>query len=341
METTAQDANQAEQRFRELLGCLDESPRDADLLVQVGTAALDLARPREGFLYLSRALELDPSKRSLLPKLRACAAPEELPALQKLMRRPGRFTEGLAGVFSYPFRGAGVGMLILGSLFFYGIRVITSLNFFPMVGLFVGLIMFGYLSMWFIDVAKKTAYWEEEPPHWPDPSMWTDLMSDWAKIASAYVASFLPVIVLTSYLIGSGSMGVAQDIGQEDAVARWEAGFMAFVAIFYVVFGVLGLAYLPMALMANVLLGSCFAAWNPVFVVRSAWRIKKEYAIAAAVFLALSAASAVAEAIVTATELMIFAGVVVMFIEIYTMVVQMRLLGLLYGMTQTRLAWFR
>jgi len=339
--TTETKATEAEERFRELLGCLEEEPRDVDLLIRTGNAALELSRRPEAYLYFSRALELDPSQRHLLPKIRAVAEPEDLPTVMKYARRPGTFAEGLKGVFQYPFRGAGLGMLILGSLFFYGIRVVASINFFPLVGVFVGVIVFGYLAMWLMDVAKKAAYWEDDPPHWPDPSMWTELLTDWAKIVSAQVVAFLPLILMTGYLASTQATGLFDEAGDPDLVGRWDAGFVVFLLSYYVFFALVGFAYLPMALMANALLGTPWAAWNPVFVVRSLLRIPREYALCAVVFAGTWIGSGIVEMLIMSHELALFLGPIVTFLEIYVMVVQMRMLGLLYGIRQTRLAWFR
>ena len=101
METTTID-NGKQERFQQLLECLGERPRDVDLLIQVGNAAEGLARPREAFLYLSKAFELDSSKRFLIPKLRACASPEEMPRIQTLARRPAKFLEAIGESFSFP-----------------------------------------------------------------------------------------------------------------------------------------------------------------------------------------------------------------------------------------------
>lgn len=340
MPATPQAAPEAEARFKELLECLEENPRDLEVLIGLGTTAQELGRRMEAWLYYSRAMELDPTQRFLLPKLRAVAGPDDLAKVAAYERRPESFLKGIVPSFTYPFRGAGLGMLIVGSFFFYGIRLISTVNFFPLIGAFVGVVVFGYLAMWFIDVCKRAAQWEEEPPHWPDPTMWTDLIQDWAKLVSAKIAAFLPVIVMTVYLASTEATGLLNDAGQPDLVGRWDVGFVIFLVVYYFVFVIAGMLYLPMAMMTNSLLGSPWHAWNPVLVVKSILRIPKDYLLCSAVFAGIWILALAAEAIISANDLALFAGPVVTFVEIYAMCVQMRLLGLLYGLKQTRLNWF-
>jgi hypothetical protein len=162
--------------------------------------------------------------------------------------------------------------------------------------------------------------------------MWTELLADWSKIVSAQLAAFLPLLGMGAYLFASGAM--------ETPPTRWDEGFLLAVGAYVLFFGVLGLAYLPMALMANALLGTSLAAWNPVFIVRSIVKIPREYFVCVAVVAGLTIASAVAELAISGAGLFLGGGIAVTFVELFTMGVQMRMFGLLYGWRQARLRWF-
>lgn len=326
-----------EEQYQELLDCLTECPRDVDLLIRTGFMAYEMDRPGEAFLYLSRAFEMDPSKRFLLPKLRECALPEQMGIVRKFEKRPVTFGMAMKDVFHYPFRAAGVGMLVLGTIFFYGIRLTTAFNLFPVIALVVGVLVTGYFSNWWMEICRRSAVWEDEPPDFPDPTMWTELLADWAKIVAAQIAAFLPMIALTIYLFASGMIDL--EAGPE-AIAAWDPGQIVLVGAALVVFGLFGLAYYPMALMANALLHTWTAAFNPFFVIRSIARIPAAYLAVVGVSAAIWIAAFVTEALIEAQGIVLVGGILITFVEMYVMVVQMRMLGLLFGRNQGRLGWF-
>jgi hypothetical protein len=339
MEAVIGERGRLESEFQGLIADVADAPRDVALLIRAGTTAYEIGRRPEAFLYLSRALELDLSKKSLLPKIRECARPEEMKRVEELARRPSSFALSLVDLLAYPFRGPGLGMMIIGAIFFYGVRVVMAVNFFPMIALFVGVVLYGYECMWFLDVFRHSSTWKEDLPQWPDLTCWTEFFIDWARVLSAQIVAFLPLIIMTVYLVSLGGLSVADDLGDSDVGSRWDPGFVVAIGIFYLVFGALGVLYLPMALMANAFFGSVWAAWNPAFVLKSAWQIRKEYLLCVGVFAVTWVAAFIVEAVVIATQFIVFAGLLVTFIEIFVMVVQMRVLGLLYRSTQGRLGW--
>lgn len=340
MESAVLSARQTTEReYQDLLECLGEAPRDVDVLIRTGNMAFEMDRPGEAFLYLTKALDLDPSRRYLLPRIRQSALPEQMEMVAKLQKRPATFRMAIKDVFQYPFRGAGLGMLILGTIFFFGIRLITSINIFPVIALVVGVLITGYFSTWWMEVCRRSAVWEDEPPHFPDPTMFTELFADWAKIVAAQVASFFPMIALTVWLFTSGMVDFETGLSPE-MVQRWGDDQIVMIGGAYLVFAVLGFLYYPMALMANALLHTSRAAFNPFFVVRSILRIPKSYFAIVGVSAAVWIAALVMEALIVASGIVIVGGLLITFVEMFVMVVQMRLLGILYGMKQAQLRWF-
>jgi hypothetical protein len=100
----------------------------------------------------------------------------------------------------------------------------------------------------------------------------------------------------------------------------------------------LGLFYLPMAILANVVMGSPWACLNAPFVIRSMFAAPKDYAICVALYFGVFFISGGGE-VVAALLGIIPTGLALGFVELYCMTVLMRMMGQFYRMNQARLAW--
>jgi hypothetical protein len=111
----------------------------------------------------------------------------------------------------------------------------------------------------------------------------------------------------------------------------------------------LGAAYMPMALLA-VAMFDTLEALNPVFIVPSMLVVLREYLVACGVLLGILAVNVLTNLVLDSISpqgigerLMMLAvlGVVSGFIGMYCLVVEMRVLGLLYRSNKTELGWFK
>jgi hypothetical protein len=102
----------------------------------------------------------------------------------------------------------------------------------------------------------------------------------------------------------------------------------------------LGLIYLPMAITANAIFGYPWACLNPAFIWRSIRAAGKDYAVCVVSFFGMWLLGGVLEWLATVNFLFFFLGIIpACLIEMYSQVVQMRLLGLFFRYNQGRLGW--
>jgi hypothetical protein len=370
-----------EERWKEVIDTLSESPRDVDLLVKAGQLSEQLKRPLEAYTYYRKALTLDPTKGFLVPKMKLLAiTPEQREEVTKISRRPTSFAASLNDIFKYPVKGKGLPILILGAIFLWIARALM-VNGIGRSGLTIGALAAAYMAMFYIDVCHTTVGGDDELPEWPDPLRFNEFFLDVLKFICATVSAFLPVILLLIFCLGSLisvlfsdpeefrpplvpagpeiHRPAVEDEDDEDsrpapaaspapaAPAAPEARppapslpltlILALVGI--VLFSLVGLLYVPMAKLVNVVMGSPWACFNYPFVVHSILATPKNYAICLAMYFGVSLVVGIAEVAVALADVIVFTGVGLAFLELYGMTVLMRLLGLFYRMNQAKLGW--
>ena len=362
-----------EERWKEVVDTLSESPRDVDLLVKAGQLSEQLQRPLEAYTYFRKALTLDPSQAVLVSKLKTLAVtPEQKEEVTRISRRPTSFTASLNDIFKYPVKGKGLPILILGAIFLWIARALMKGGI-GTSGLVIAGLAAAYMAMFYIDVCHTTVGGDDELPEWPDPLRINEFAADVAKFICATIAAFLPVIVILIFAAGSlfspadeelptrlvppvrhSGQNAVDDDGEPAHPAPAPAPaplppppapssslsttlILCGVGIF--VFGLVGLTYLPMAKLANVVMGSPFTCFNYPFVVHSIVAAPRNYLICLAVYFGTSLIVGVAEAVVGIADVIVFTGVGLAFLELYGMTVLMRLLGLFYRMNQAKLGW--
>jgi hypothetical protein len=364
-----------EERWKDVVEALTERPRDADLLVQAGQLSEQLSRQPEAYAYYHKALTLDPSKGFLVTKLRTLAlTPAQKDDVTKISRRPTSFTASLGDIFKYPLRGKGVALLIMGALLLWVARGLLNGG---IPGMIIAAMVAAYMAIFYIDVCHTTVGGEDQLPDWPDPLRLHEFGLDVGKFVCAMVFSFLPVILI--WLGAALFSATPDDLPQETVMTepvvmpaqpldpdndkptatpqpRAPAapvvpkvpvapelspleGTFTLSALGIVVFSLVGLVYLPMATLANVVMGSPFTCFNFPFVFRSIGSTAGNYMICLACCFGVLLIVGAAEFVVTLTDVILFTGLVLAFIELYGMTVLMRLLGLFYRMTQAKLGW--
>lgn len=368
-----------EERWRELVEVLNERPRDATLLVQAGELSEQLDRQHEAYNYFHKALTLDPSKTFLIARLRYLAAtPAQKDEVTKISRRPTSFAAGLPSALKYPLRGKGLPILLMGALVLWIARSMVKYGI-GTSGLTIAAVITAYMAMFYIDVCHTTVGGDDELPEWPDPLRLHEFGLDVGKFFCAGLVAFLPVLVIliiagsaifsasdeepvtrTEPHVPVVAAGADLDDDDDDAPARTPspspvphappiqaptpqiskaAGTLILSLIGIGVFTLVGLVYLPMATLANVVMGSPFTCFNFPFIFRSIGAASKDYMICLASYFVTSVVVASAEVAVKAANVIVFTGFGLAFLELYGMTVLMRELGLFYRMNQAKLGW--
>lgn len=365
-----------EERWKEAVDVLGERPRDPDLFIKAGQLSEQLDRRPEAYTYFHKALTLDPSKAFLVAKLRGLAATDQQKEdVAKMSRRPVSFAASLSDIFKYPIRGKGLPILIMGALLLWISRGLAAHSIGPW-GLTIAGVVGAYMAMFYIDVCHTTVGGDDHLPEWPDPLRIHEFGADVGKFVCAMVCSFLPVILIVLWMMSSAPSAdedefrVAHKPGWTPAVATTPTTsdddddaaapapapapsapapapepmskgaakvLLAFLGIG--VFGAVGLVYLPMATLANVVMGSPFTCFNFPFVFRSIGAAMRDYLICLACYFGVWLILGAVEYLVKVAGVLLLTGFALAFLELYGMTLLMRLLGLFYRMNQARLGW--
>lgn len=364
-----------EERWKEAVDALTESPRNVDLLLKAGQISEQLRRNPEAYTYYRKALTLDPSKSFLVAKLRGLAtSAEQKEEVTKFSKRPASFEASLGDLYLYPVRGKGLPVLILGALFLWLARFLVRGGG-GIYGLSIAGLATAYMSMFYIDVCHTTIQGEDHLPDWPDPLRVTEFISDVAKFFMANIAAFLPVIAIF-LVFGLGALKSEErdeipDFTMKHAARPAPAApenddgsdpsptavpkpapvapapppspsipvRLIATVVAMGVFGLIGVIYAPMATLANVVMGSPWTGFNYPFVFRSILSTPKNYLICLVAYFGTLFVVGGAETGARIGNVVILTGFALAFIELYGMTVLMRLLGLFYRMNQAKLGW--
>jgi hypothetical protein len=233
------------------------------------------------------------------------------------------FFRELPGAFVYPFRGAGVIIIVFATILF------AALDFmgFGIFGILIKAAALGYLYTFMQSILHSTAADDNEMPGMPAMD---DLFSACFRLVGTVLIAFGPTMVL-AYLA----------IAQEQPIA-------GIALIPAVIFGGL---YLPMAFLAVAMKDNIMAA-NPLIVIPSIVRVPLEYLVTvilgAGIFGARyfgdmltsgMAGDAMMGSSVTRMLLLFGLRALWAFFSVYLLIVMMRILGLLYLTKRDRLGW--
>jgi len=241
----------------------------------------------------------------------ACTAVDASAAFEPEVERS--FYERIPGCFSYPFKGKGMWMMILGSI------ICAAVTFAAQFFCVAWGILVGYGVMYAQGIIQSSAQGEDEGPDWPniDGGVFGALLPALLRYVVVMIAVFLPTMAC-EYMARDGS-------------EIWEYAAIAF--------GVLGWCYLPMSLLAAGLLDSV-GAISPTVVIPSILRIPGEYtvtvlllgflvALNAGIQLGFSHLTSVPFVPETLTGLFAF----------YLITVDVRILGVMYHSNRRQLGW--
>jgi len=233
------------------------------------------------------------------------------------------FYARLPGAFIYPFRGAGVLILICATIAFAGLGFMSG----GLFGIFAAIVFYGFLFLFMQNIIHTTASDENESLCFPSAG---DLGGAAFQLGATILSSFGPAIGLM--------------------VARFfdiEIPGEAMIAA--VIFGCL---YFPMAFLAVAMKDSVLSA-NPLVVVPAILKMPLEYLVTCILLMAVfgvrklgNLMSSVAGGVSLSTRdmsvLFISLGVQAAwaFANIYLLTVSMRILGLLYITKKEKFGWF-
>jgi hypothetical protein len=229
----------------------------------------------------------------------------------ELRRRNMTFFNSIGGAFVYPWIGNGPFMLIAGTIFFgfFDLAKALPLWWYQKAAVVLGT---GYLFAFLKDILTSSAHGEERMPGWPEVSNFGEVAAAAGQLALITIVCLAPGI-LSLVFVDSLQLSISLII--------------------------LGLFYFPMAVTAVSMVDS-IGGLNPLVLIPSIMKLFPQYVVACGVLLAAAAIRGGVEWGFSALKMPAIGFIVVEFVTLYLLVVEMRLLGLLYLTNKQKLAWF-
>jgi hypothetical protein len=287
-------------------------PRDAiQAMLESGSVTRDDYVWGEGMAEWATLGVLMPD---VVPGSASSVAPATEPAASSSTPKQG-FGSFISDAFSYPFRGDGVIILILGTLVF------TVLNFAGRFSWYVSIAAWGYLMLMLQSVIHGTAMGEQTVPKWPDFDGMGELAGKWFQWMVALALCMGPALFFL----------IRWNITEDDSLLIW-----------VILFGFSGAVYFPMGILGVAMYDS-LVALNPMLVVRSILRVPGHYVLTLLVFAGLIAVKAFT---VRLSDVLpgvvggIIGHVVDEFDELWSAIFLARVLGGLYYVNRKKLGWF-
>lgn len=256
-----------------------------------------------------------------LPAAHTAAA--AIAAIAPTLRDESSFYRQIPGAFAYPFNRRGMFLLALGTGFFLILAVAAKGALFfrlSIIGLllqiFIAVFTYGYLFAYLQRIISASAHGEDGLPDFPDVTeFWSDIILPFLFFAGTFVVTFAPPIAVAISMRGS------------------EMFWPALVST-----AVLCGLYFPMALLA-VAVTDNFLALSPHVVFPSIVRVLVPYLVAWLVLALLLTIRVGAEVGMGFIPVPFLSAVVLGFASLYLLVVEMRILGLLFRAYRPQLGW--
>ena len=240
---------------------------------------------------------------------------------------PPDFFASVGPAFKYPFAGDGMILLVCGWLFFafldtgnyaarhafaYGMRAMMM-----RAVIFSFILGTGYLVAHLKNIIACTAHGDDRMPDWPELSQWKeDIVVPMFQFVVLAIVSFGPALGLQLWSDGDWPWLV------------WPAAL-------------LGCVYFPMAFL-GVAIFDTLAALNPMFVVGSILRVPRQYCIVTLLFIGIIGIRWVLESVVEViAPIPLVPALVADLITISLLMVEARILGMLYLCNKQSLCWFK
>ncbi len=233
-----------------------------------------------------------------------------IPEKETIEERP--FLEYLPDVFAYPFKSWGIITLVAGSIF------ITITLFFAAFAFLFGIIGYvfvgGLLSYYMMKIVFHSAEGEIDLPGWDVEDWWDDIACPIFQLILVTLVAYAPLFI---YLV----------------ISIFTGGPSLFIVIPLLIFGTL---FQPMGILSMSLHHS-FASLNPAILIPAILKMPLDYAIACGMLFLIF----ILKAFFNYLLVIPFIGPFIdNFIMIYLLVVEMRILGLMYYANRHKLGWF-
>lgn len=214
--------------------------------------------------------------------------------------------------FGYPFRFGGWVMIVSGAVF---AAVLDFLQIFPMVGLPVAVFAAGFFAGFYLDIVSTTMAGDDGVPDWPSVSDFSDdILMPFLRVIGLVLLSFAPVAVV-AWLLDGKAPAFPWAIG---AAVAW------------------GCLYFPMALLGSIVCGNLFGAL-PHIVLPGIFRALPGYLLAVPGLVIAMAAGGAAEEF--GGRIPYVGWLMASAIAIYAMMMQARVIGLIYRGKRETLGW--
>jgi hypothetical protein len=214
--------------------------------------------------------------------------------------------------WKYAFNPRGAGVVIGGAVF---LLVMGTLSMAPLVGFIISIFVSLYVTAFIPQLINASADGEKDMPGWPDTTYFSDdIVQPAFQIMMVTAANLAPALIYRYYFMES-SGGVD--------------------GIYLCLFGI-GLFFLPMNLL-SVTLNDTMAGLNPVFVILSIAKVWKDYLLLAVISLGIGGLIHLNAFVYQIHFIGIFLGNVV---SLYLLLIEMRMIGLLYYHNRLSLRWF-
>jgi hypothetical protein len=239
------------------------------------------------------------------------------------------FLRQILGAFKYPLKGDGMVLIAIGTVFFLVVDGAKALaKFAPLYGLcaFVMLTVFGtgYLFAYLRRILNATALGDEELPEWPEME---GIVATFFEFVGTVLFCFAPAIGLTIYASYAALSGTG------DGDTSW-LGWVTTASI------CIGCAYFPMAFMAVAMFDS-IGAINPLLVIPSILKVLKTYLLTVAMLAVILVLRwLLNNHLASLLPVPLLPTLLTSLLGLYLLVVEMRILGLLYRHKKAELGWF-
>jgi len=213
----------------------------------------------------------------------------------------------------FPWRGDGWGMVIIGAFVVFCVFISGVI---PILGFVVQICGIGYLSAYYFDVIQHTIAGRRDVPAWPDFSdYWDDLVIPGLQMIGVILISSTPLLVLNGVGLNTATSSIT--IGD---VFAWSFYWL----------------YFPIATLSVACKGTVVAVL-PHIVVPSLRRVLPGYLICVAVFALAEIGRDLLSSLLSAVP--ILGGLTSLFFFMACMLVQARLIGLIYLRYRSRFQW--
>jgi len=240
------------------------------------------------------------------------------------------FRGQITGAFIYPFRGDGTYSLVLGAIMLLLVSGATYLSRFALfygVTALVFLTVFsgGYVMSYSKLILTTTTEGKDEMPDWPEISEYSsDVVAPFFQMLGLIVCCFAPAIAMNLYI------GIEGNALGDTFIYGW--------CLYALI--LLGGFYLPMAF-TGVAIFDSLAAVNPLLVIPSITRVIGTYLLTVSVLaVILILRFLLGLFFADFLKIPIVPDMIMGLIGLYLLIVEVRLLGLMYRTRKDELAWF-